>query len=289
MTQFPTIQKSTLLRDAEQVFNIGDDIILVENYIPLSLSTPFIFDMTIGYICIEGNSQGRINMLPFQIAAGDMLICTCGQIIEQTAVSPDFKGFALLLSTPFLNDLLISERVKMFLSVKTQPIIHLDQQELQSILIYRDMLKNMMRIKDNPTLLMAAKHLTIAYFYGLGYYIHSEVFKVQEPKSKEQRFYCDFIQLVQKHHCQEHQLDFYARKMGISVKHLSRMVKAASNQTPSDIINDYLILTAKALFSSTDMTIQQVSLELNFPSQSFFAKFFKHHTGLTPSDYKHHT
>lgn len=47
-----------------------------------------------------------------------------------------------------------------------------------------------------------------------------------------------------------------------------------------------MILEAKALLRSTNLTIQQISYELNFTSQSFFGKYFKRLTGMSPKEYK---
>jgi AraC-like DNA-binding protein len=52
------------------------------------------------------------------------------------------------------------------------------------------------------------------------------------------------------------------------------------------MIEGYMILEIKALLKSTNMTIQQISDELDFPSQSFFGKYFKRLTGMSPKEYK---
>jgi AraC-like DNA-binding protein len=51
-------------------------------------------------------------------------------------------------------------------------------------------------------------------------------------------------------------------------------------------IDDYVIWETKALLKSTNMTVQQISDELNFPSQSFFGKYFKRLVGLSPLEYR---
>lgn len=57
-------------------------------------------------------------------------------------------------------------------------------------------------------------------------------------------------------------------------------------KSAAEWIDDYVILEAKALLRSTNLTIQQISYELNFPSQSFFGKYFKRLTGMSPKEYK---
>ncbi|MDR0368520.1 MAG: helix-turn-helix domain-containing protein, partial [Bacteroidales bacterium] len=51
-------------------------------------------------------------------------------------------------------------------------------------------------------------------------------------------------------------------------------------------IDNYVVLEAKALLKSTNMTVQQISDELNFPSQSFFGKYFHRVVGVSPKEYR---
>ncbi|MDE5552524.1 MAG: helix-turn-helix domain-containing protein, partial [Muribaculaceae bacterium] len=56
--------------------------------------------------------------------------------------------------------------------------------------------------------------------------------------------------------------------------------------TAVEWINRYIILEAKVMLSSTNMNVQQIAEELNFPSQSFFGKYFKKATGVSPKDFR---
>ena len=96
----------------------------------------------------------------------------------------------------------------------------------------------------------------------------------------------DFLQLVQKHYKQERMIRFYAEKLFVTPKYLSVVVKNASGKTAGQWIDDYVVLEAKALLKSTDMTVLQISDEMNFPSQSFFGKFFKREVGVSPKQYR---
>jgi AraC family transcriptional activator of pobA len=84
----------------------------------------------------------------------------------------------------------------------------------------------------------------------------------------------------------ERGVNFYARKLCITPKHLSWAVKEVSGKTAGTWIDEAVILEAKTLLKSSDMNIQQISEELNFANQSFFGKYFKHYTGMSPKEYK---
>ncbi|MBR6083349.1 MAG: AraC family transcriptional regulator [Salinivirgaceae bacterium] len=45
-------------------------------------------------------------------------------------------------------------------------------------------------------------------------------------------------------------------------------------------------MSAKSMLKYSDMTVKEIAIELNFPNQSFFSKFFKSQTGLTPNEYR---
>jgi AraC-like DNA-binding protein len=98
---------------------------------------------------------------------------------------------------------------------------------------------------------------------------------------------CDrFIGLVAEHFKQHRDLDFYADKLCISKKYLSTLLKEHTGMTAFMWIEQYVVLYAKSSLSSTKMTIQQVSDELNFPSQSVFGKYFKRIEGISPKAYR---
>jgi YesN/AraC family two-component response regulator len=95
-----------------------------------------------------------------------------------------------------------------------------------------------------------------------------------------------FTNLVRENYRQKREITFYANKLCLTSKYLSQVIKAVTGKSATNLIDDFVILEAKALLKSTNMTIQQISDELNFPSQSFFGKYFKRVTGLSPTVYR---
>ena len=95
-----------------------------------------------------------------------------------------------------------------------------------------------------------------------------------------------FIKLAINDHAQEHMVGYYADKMCVTPKYLSKIVKEASGRSVPEWLSELLILDAKNMLRHTNMTIKEISACLNFPSQSFFFRFFKNHTGQTPTQYR---
>ena len=81
-------------------------------------------------------------------------------------------------------------------------------------------------------------------------------------------------------------MNFYAEKLFVTPKHLSAVLKEISGKTAGEWIDHRVILEAKLLLRTTGMNIQEISVALNFSNQSFFGKYFKHLTGLSPREYR---
>ena len=81
-------------------------------------------------------------------------------------------------------------------------------------------------------------------------------------------------------------LKFYADAMGLTPKHISTVVKASSGRSAVEWIERYVVLDAQTQLISTDRTIKEIAYDLNFPSQSFFGKYFCRVVGISPAAYR---
>ena len=95
----------------------------------------------------------------------------------------------------------------------------------------------------------------------------------------------NIIELLKKHHAQERSLGFYADKMNLSIKALSKKVKSKMNTSLGQLIRLEIINTAKRMLLAGENTTT-ISLKLGFEETNHFSNFFKHYTGLTPTEFK---
>ena len=95
-----------------------------------------------------------------------------------------------------------------------------------------------------------------------------------------------FIGVVSEYHTQERGVAFYADKLCLTPKYLSKLVKAASGRSAPDWIDAYVMLEAKNMLKYSDIPIKEIVSRLNFPNPSTFHKFFKAKAGLTPLQYR---
>ncbi len=265
---------------------VTDDIALLENpVIPSNLKFPFRIEATSVAICLKGSAEGTINLKPTKVCAPCLIVMLTDSIVQFDEVSEDFSILVIIMSSDFLQSLKIEERVPVFMSLREAPVINLTEDELQAMFHYFDTVKRILSYKDNPYKINIIKHYTMALFYGLGYGLHL-VQGSNVLKNKYDVLFDNFIRLVEENYKKERSLDFYANELCMSSKHLSKVIKEKSGKSPVVWIKEYVIHDAKSLLKSTDKTIQQISDELNFPSQSFFGKYFKRIVGVSPVAYR---
>jgi len=95
-----------------------------------------------------------------------------------------------------------------------------------------------------------------------------------------------FRRLVERHHRRTHRVAGYARMLAVSTSHLNAMVRRQLGRPPLELIQDRVALEARRLLLHTDETAARVGYALGFDDPSYFARFFRRRTGLTPTAFR---
>ncbi|MBQ8223405.1 MAG: AraC family transcriptional regulator [Bacteroidales bacterium] len=270
---------------------IGTDILLIDDNhasrAELSLDyEPFKVDMTMAIIYEKGSANLKINMKEYHVEAPSVLVVLNDQIYQPLGHSDDLRSKIILMSRSFSDSLFINsgEILPLQSSIVKNPVMKIANEEN----VFGQFYQLLLNIASSPRQeykLEAARHLTLSMFYGYSHQKH-DVKEVKTATNRQDDILQTFIELLEKHHKKEREVYFYADKMCITPKYLSQVVKDLHGKTALDLIEEYVIAEAKSLLLSTKMTIQQISDELNFPSQSVFGKYFKRVTGLSPKEYR---
>ena len=105
-------------------------------------------------------------------------------------------------------------------------------------------------------------------------------------RSRNEEYFNQFMGVLARHYMQQRSVGFYAGQLNLTPKYLTTIIRKTSGRTAVQWIDDYVVLEAKNLLKYSTMSIQEISYYLNFPNQSFFGKYFKNHTGMTPTAYR---
>jgi AraC-like DNA-binding protein len=109
------------------------------------------------------------------------------------------------------------------------------------------------------------------------------------PKNKERNITAHFFHLIENHYKENRKVESYAEEIGISAKHLAYVIKKTTGKYPSEWLENYVLLESKKLLRNTDLSVQEISYDLNFSTPSHFGKFFKSQTGMTPKKFRDST
>jgi len=105
-------------------------------------------------------------------------------------------------------------------------------------------------------------------------------------KGKGQILVKRFFHLVEENHQKNLSLSDYAGMIGVTANHLTQTVKLLTGKTSSQIVKTKQLLEIKRLLVHTNLSVSEIANQLNFEDQSYFTKFFKRETGITPIQYR---
>ena len=265
---------------------IGDDLALFslrsaisENsfYEPRKLSDAIIV------ICTAGSCSLKVNLVEYDIESPKLLNLMPGQIVEAISHSDDFEGYAVALSKRFIDMVNLPGWQHQYMTMYNNPITDIDNERLTAMRVFYAILYRAAANDKNPFRLQVIENLIRVFYYGG---ISSFESKDQCNNKYKNSVVAKFLELVQTHYREQRLIGFYASKLCITPKYLSKLVKEHTGRSAGEWIESHVILEARAMLQSSDMTIQQIATSLHFPNQSFFGKYFKRATGISPKQYR---
>lgn len=242
-------------------------------------------------LCSDGNIDLTCNLEHHTVSSGMLFIYRPGLIIQLNAIEPS-ELTVVIMKQEFFDSLQLKIRdiSKNYLMILETSILRLsarqchDMEQLLSMakeaidadrnnLHYRDMFLSLMTATLYKTL------------YIMDGNLRNAPAALASPGYKEMHF-GRFMHLLSQHYREHYPISQYARMMHLSPKYLSTLVKQTSGKLATQWIDEYVILEAKNMIKYSGMSIQEIAYVLHFPNQSFFGKYFKKHTGLSPKAYR---
>lgn len=108
----------------------------------------------------------------------------------------------------------------------------------------------------------------------------------EEMGKKNRSEFQRFLSLVNRYCDKQRKISFYAEQLYITPHYLSSLIRQQSGMTAKDWIDKGVITKAKAMLNQRNLQVAEVSYQLGFPNPSFFVKYFKRLTGVTPNEYR---
>ncbi len=274
----PEDLSSILEQDFWMLENIGPSMLC-------SLSEPVKFAASTWIFVFNGSGRADINLVNHEISGPAIVSVKSTQIMQPTYLSPDFNATVMVMSKRLSENLFIFLNSSPLAAMSLRhPVVSMPP---DLVPFFKDFIMETKQILSETSNPYGSQTL----MYHLLLFVHRYGYKCYEPYkdevvSRQGRMSDQFLALVQQNFRKERFLDFYASKLEVTPKHLSRTIKKQTGYTAVEWIERFVILEAKVLLKSSNLNIQQIADELNFPSQSFFGKYFKKQTGQSPKEFR---
>lgn len=277
---------------------LSDDLFISEmRYISEMdiMKYPCRFRGYLAFFCIEGHFELEINLKRFSVRENSLFLYTPGNIVRVANISKEEKEMVHFIVVAISSDLMSSTRFdfnKLYdesLHLLENPSVVLSEQEKELCKSYLSLINEVSELKI-PNTKESVTSLISSIFYLMGALWGNrvtEAIKNQDEGSiRSKAIFESFLKLVRDYHTKERNLSFYADKLFLTPKYLSKLIKSVSGKSAHEWIDSFVILEAKNLLKYSDMSIKSIVYELNFPNQTTFYRFFKTKTGMTPSEYR---
>lgn len=187
-----------------------------------------------------------------------------------------FVGFALNEWSQMKADQGIAQTERINLNIAETDLL-----KTYHVLLYKKISEENNLFRD-----FTIQYLIQATFYEVCQLLlkHLEIKKKKLPHKED--IFKQFLKLVETHHYKERDISFYAEKLCLTPKYLSSIIRDVSGELAGNWIDNYVIIEAKALLISSNLTIQEICYKLNFSTPSSFTRFFKRITGMSPRKFR---
>lgn len=249
---------------------------------------PMRFDGLLMLLIEEGEMRVAIDLDEYTLTPGTLLTIHPRHFLRSISLAPGLKARGLACSHAVVDMVLpkITDMIPILVEQQNVPLTRLNQKEAEGIIAFHDFIAS--KLSEPRSYFLKHKIICVlqAALYELLDVRIGRAGGMERSISREQEIMAQFIASVAENFKTERHIDFYASQLCISKKHLSATVKKTSGRTPGEWIEQYVMMEAKVLLRTTDLTIQQIAAELNFATQGFFGKYFRCRAGISPSAYR---
>lgn len=163
--------------------------------------------------------------------------------------------------------------------------IHFNQEQADELLHYYQIIKKE-HLRENYLMKeMVLRAYVAAFLAKLCSFTKPENYIPHIKSSRQYTFFIQFLEKLSKEHKKERAVQYYANALKITPKYLSSVVQLFTKMSASQVIDQYVVYAIKQSLYSNEQNIKSISQEFHFPSQSFFGRYFKRITGMSPNEY----
>lgn len=237
----------------------------------------------------RGTFEAAVNLRPFVLKKDSLVVVSPSAVKQIRGASQSGQALAVHFTMKFVNQAGLPKRsheLLSYFSTQYKPNWELDAAD--SAVMERNIRELFFRCQhlDRPFGKEQFNHIFLAFLFEIAALGQKYSPPLLGQVTRKEELVIRFANLVTNHFREERTVRFYADALNVTPKYLTETVKEINGRSAGEIIDDFVILESKLLLEKPENTIAQVADLLNFSDQSFFGKYFKRITGISPKEFK---
>ena len=285
-------------RRGDDTYRIGDsdDLVVMENIGSVPSGGVCLQNHGVIFFCTEGRAQFEYDGNVVKIQKNDMFLYMAHSTANNFLTSSDFNCRQIWFTRGELwniesYNLISVADMSLF---KLHPVVHLTEDDIKLCDTYFQLLCNRLKSLTSALTSYIVRSLLGTMMLEILSIMRRNAEHEMEQDQQERinsnlhkkRIINNFMKLVEESDGCIRRVDEFATQLNITPKYLSTIFKEVMNRRPSTYIQLYTLKAIEYRLRFTDMTMQEISHDLNFPNPSFFGKYCKEHLGMTPLEYR---
>ena len=272
----------------------SDELVLVDRFggMPAGRIKPM--DHGIIIICTAGAAQFEYDGQTIQLNKNDLFLYMARSVVEKFMSSPDFNCREVWFSRGVMWNMNMYTKSSLsdLLPLKQNPKVSLSDTDVAMFDSYYQQLSHHMRnsslvlYPDIVRSIVSTLLLEVLSVLRRGGQETIDVTTFGDSGLHGKKLADRFMQLVEQSDGRIRRVDEFAKMLHVTPKYLSKLLMETMNQRPSVMVHFFTLKAIENRLRFTDMTMQQIADDLQFPNASFFGKYFKEHSGMTPMEYR---
>lgn len=247
------------------------------------------------FLCKGGEIEVNIDSKRYHISSGDMFFFTSVLYVSIVNKSRDFCGLVLRSNYDFAFSLVNKIMdVRSMLQIKDNPCITLTPLQYHNIDLLIQSLVERIELEQNSSSNTFQKKVLGELTKSMGASLMYELINIYYtnhpmqacPQDRAGLIVQSFLISLYHHYDVKRDVAAYAQEQCLSPAYFSSLIKQRTGMNVSQWIAQMVMIDSRQMLQDTSKSIKEIAARLNFPNQSFFGKYFKQHSGVSPRDYR---
>ena len=285
-------------RRGDDTYRIGDsdELVVMENIGTVPSGVVCLQNHGVIFFITEGRAQLEYDGHVVQLQKNDLFLYMVHSTAANFMASSDFNCRQIWFGRAELFNIDIYKQISVadMSNLKLNPVVHLNGDDIKLCDTYFQLLRDRMKFSTSVLTPDIVRMLFGTLVLEMLSIMRRNAEQVAEEVQHEdinsslhkKRIIDDFMRLVEESDGRIRRVDEFASQLNVTPKYLSTILKEVMNRRPSTYILLYTLKAIERRLRFTDMTMQEIANDLNFPNPSFFGKYCKEHLGMTPLEYR---